>query len=71
MSKLNILSVKDLRLKKPVELEKHLVELTAAQTALAHDLATNKSKATHNQGNIKRQIARTKTIAHQTKREEK
>lgn len=63
--KLKLSSTKDLRSKKPAELEKYITELRSNQAELLHAIATGKDKQTHQLGRIRRSIATAKTLAAQ------
>lgn len=69
--KINNPSSKELRAKKPADLEKHLIELKKNLETLNHEIYTNKETKTHQIGVIKKAIARAKTIQTATKGEEK
>lgn len=72
MSKLKLLSIEDLRKKKPAELQEYIISLQKSKTELLHALTTNKEKQSHQLGLIRKSIARAKTVlAQQAKEEEK
>lgn len=72
MSKPKLLSIEDLRKKKPAELQQYVIDLQKNKVELLHALTTNKEKRSHQLGLIRRSIARAKTVlAQQTKEEEK
>ena len=60
--KLNTLTVKELRTKKPADIEKYLVEMELSQVAHNLGLNTNKEKQTHQVKVIKKAIALAKTV---------
>lgn len=60
--KLKLTPVKDLRSKKPAEIEKYITELKKNQAELNHAIYTNKEKQTHQVSQIKRAIAQAKTV---------
>lgn len=60
--KVKTLSVKELRTKKPAEIEKYIAEIKASQAELNHAIYTNKEKQTHQVGMLKKAVARAKTI---------
>ncbi len=60
--KLKTLTIKELRAKKPAELEKYIVELENTQTEHNHALYTNKDNQTHQVKLIKKAIARAYTV---------
>lgn len=60
--KIKTLTIKELRTKKPVEIEKYVVELKKSQTELIHALSTNKETKSHQISVIKKAIAQAKTI---------
>jgi|GEM_PF-6751593 len=60
--KLKTLTPKELRTKKPADIEKYIIELEQSQVDLNLALNTNKEKKTHQIGIIKKAIARANTI---------
>ena len=60
--KLKTLTPKELRTKKPADIEKYIIELEQSQVELNLALNTNKEKTTHQIGIIKKAIARANTI---------
>lgn len=60
--KLKLTPVKDLRGKKPAEIEAYVAELKKQQAELNHALYTNKDSQTHQVGQIKKAIAQARTI---------
>lgn len=60
--KIKTLTVKELRTKKPAEIEKYIAELKKSQIELDHAIYTNKENKTHQVGIVKKAIARAKTI---------
>lgn len=60
--KVKTLTIKDLRTKKPSELEKYIAELQKSQAELIHAISINKEKQTHQHSVIRRAIARAKTV---------
>ncbi len=60
--KLKLTTVKELRTKKPADIDKYIVELKKTQADLNHAIYTNKDKQTHQVGEIKQAIARAMTI---------
>ncbi|MBP9738415.1 50S ribosomal protein L29 [Candidatus Saccharibacteria bacterium] len=60
--KLKTLTPKDLRGKKPAELDAYLLDLQKQQVELTHLLSINKDKQTHQVSIIKRAIAQVKTV---------
>lgn len=69
--KLKTLTVKELRSKKPAEIEKYITELKQSQTELNHAIYTNKEKQTHQVSVLKKAVARAKTLLAASAREEK
>lgn len=69
--KLAILTLKELRSKKPAEIEAYIADLKKSQVELNHSINTNKENKTHQVGVIKKAIARAKTIQNATAGEEK
>lgn len=69
--KLKTLTIKELRAKKPAELEKYIAELKKSQSELHHAIYTNKESKTHQVGVIKRAIAQAHTVLGENKEEEK
>jgi ribosomal protein L29 len=69
--KLAILTVKELRSKKPAEVEAYIADLKKSQTELNHNISTNKENKTHQVGVIKKAIARALTIQNVAAGEEK
>lgn len=68
--KIKTLSIKDLRAKKPAELEQYVAELKTNQAELVHLMSINKEKQTHQLSVIKRAIAQAKTVQAQAAKEE-
>lgn len=60
--KIKTLTLKELRSKKSVEIEKYIVELKKSQAELVHELSTNKESKTHQLSSIKKAIAQAKTV---------
>ena len=60
--KLKIPTAKDLRTKKPADIDKIIIELEAQQTEHNHALYTNKDKQTHQIKVLKKAVARAHTI---------
>lgn len=69
--KLSIVNIKDLRSKKPVELESYIVELQAQLAELTHLITLQKEKQTHQLSQLKRAIAQAKTIQQQAQGKDK
>lgn len=60
--KLKTFTTKELRTKKPAEIETYIAELKKNQIELHHAIHTNKENKTHQVGVIKKAIARAKTV---------
>ena len=60
--KIKTLTAKELRAKKPEEIEKYVKELKQTQSEFNHGLYTNKEKQTHQISVIKKAIARAYAI---------
>ncbi len=58
-----LLSVKDLRSKKPAEITKYISELKKERVSLLEQLQTGKTKETHRLKAMKRSIATALTVA--------
>jgi len=71
MAKIKLLTVKDMRTKKPAELHKYVSELKAQRIELLEQLSTGKEKTTHLIGKIKKSIAQAQTIATEQSKENK
>ncbi|HMS31061.1 MAG TPA: 50S ribosomal protein L29 [Candidatus Saccharibacteria bacterium] len=69
--KLKTLTVKELRAKKPAELQQYVEELETSFKQLHLGISTNKEKQTHQHGVIKKSIARAHTIAAEQVNQEK
>lgn len=71
MKKLVLHSTKELRAKKPAEIEAYVSDLGKYQVTLQHDLGIGKAKTSHQLTQTRRAIARAKTLLSEMKREEK
>jgi ribosomal protein L29 len=60
--KIKLLSVKELRTKKEGELNNYIAELQVNRSNLIDAIQTGKEKTTHQLGQIKRSIAKAKTV---------
>ena len=60
--KLKTLTITELRAKKPADIEKYVAELQNSFTELSHQISINKDNKTHQLGQIKKSIAKAKTI---------
>lgn len=69
--KIKTLTIKELRSKKPAEIEKYVLELKKSQSELSHEIYTNKETKTHQLGVIRKAIARAKTVQTAVAKEEK
>ena len=61
--KTKLLSLKELRTKKPAELQNYVSQLERERTSLLHDIQTGKTKQTHLLKRIKRSTAQALTLA--------
>ncbi len=70
--KVKFLDLKDLRTKKPAELDAYVSDMQKYRVELLHALQTGKEKGTHQLSLIKKTIARAHTVrVAQAKEEEK
>ena len=69
--KLTLLTVKELKSKKPAEIDAYITGLRKSHTELSHGINTNKETKTHQLGVIKKAIARALTIQNMAAGEEK
>ena len=60
--KLTTLTVKELRAKKPAEIEAYIKDLSIKHNELRHALSVNKEKQTHYNLVIRKAIAKAKTV---------
>lgn len=68
--KLKLLTLKDMQSKTTDQLNDYCLEMNTAKSELVHLISTGKEKSTHQLGQIKKSIARAKTVA-KMKEEEK
>ena len=64
--KLAIVNMKDLRAKKPSDVEKYITELQKQLAELTHLITLQKEKQTHQLSQLKRAIAQAKTVQKQS-----
>lgn len=69
--KLSTLTMKELRAKKPAEVEKYITDLKQSQIELNHAISTNKETKTHQVKVIKKSIAKALTVLSSNNGEEK
>lgn len=69
--KIKLLTSKEMRTKKPAELNKYVAELKAKRTELLELLNTGKEKSTHQLSAMKRSIAQAKTVISEQIKENK
>lgn len=60
--KISVLTTKDLRSKKPADIDKYIADLQKQRTELVHQVSLQKENKTHQLGVLKTAIARAKTI---------
>ncbi len=68
MAKFTYLPIKEVRTKKPAELQVYLDAVAKQQRELVHSLRTNKANTTHLMKKNRREIARIKTISSEIER---
>lgn len=64
--KLSIVNIKDLRAKKPADLQQYITELQKQLAELTHLIALQKERQTHQLSQLKRAIAQAKTVQKQS-----
>lgn len=64
--KLSVVNMKDLRAKKPEDVQKYVFELQKQLAELTHLIALQKEKKTHQLSQLKRAIAQAKTVQKQS-----
>ena len=60
--KIKLISVKDMRTKKPADLDKYILDINNSRADLLEQLQTSKEKSTHQLSQMKRSVAQAKTV---------